>query len=356
MKQRIFWVDNLRCFAIFCVVIGHMISCEAFRSVIGTEFYEEFIVPFHMPLFGVLSGWFLHYKKEESLWRQLGKKAVSILLPYFVWCFLWFFVKPLIEFVIEHKGLNIGTVVWQIKFFAYEGLCLYGWWFLRALFFCFIFAYFFIWLFRGRMGFAGILSCFLLYALTLSDIIPNMTDKNSLLKGFIYLYPFFWSGYLFRQYESLLYQYKSIGVLVFGFMFFFLLFFWNGEYSFYGMNTSALAKEGVAGYTLVAIILFRLMIGVLGSLFFMTLFVSISSHISNVFTKIGQETLGIYILQSLVYWSLPDHLLFPQMPDIINFCLSLFVSIVIVLGSYYSIRLVANRQYAYLGMFLFGKN
>ena len=64
-ENRIFYVDALKCFAIFLVVYGHTLqwTCP------GDPYYDDpifsFIYAFHMPLFMTISGMFIGKSFEK---------------------------------------------------------------------------------------------------------------------------------------------------------------------------------------------------------------------------------------------------------------------------------------------------
>ena len=351
MSQRISWIDNLKAFTIFTVVAGHMMSCRAFGSEMGCWTYWNLIIPFHMPVFAALSGWF--FKPDAEAGSFLKKKCQGILLPYVVWSILWFFVRPLAELAAE-GNLHPGSIVWQVRFLLGDGLCRYGWWFLRALFFCFLLAFASAKVCRGRMLLAAFGSCLLLYGLTWGGVVPNMPEKDSLLKGFVYLYPFFWTGYAFRQKEAWLAAQSKWLLPASVVVFVVMLCFWQKADSFYAMNTSAVEVSGLSGMLLIWKTCWRYLVGACGSLFLVLLFARFCNSGSNrILTFVGQETLGIYILQSLVYWNLPSHPLFLELGNSGNFVLSLLVSLCIVALACLVVRLSSKRPA--LALALWGK-
>ena len=370
MRTRILWIDIIKSFAIFTVVLGHMISCEAFASQVGVDVYNEFILAFHMPLFTILSGWFFSTKRDVIDFVKV--KSSSILLPYIVWCAVWFFISPIMSMMISGQELHVSSIIWQMKYFLNDALCCYGWWFLRGLFFTMILAYLSV-KFAELCGkkikehayaWGGTVSCIILYVLCFCGVVPNQPVKDSLFKGFIYMYPFFWSGYLLRLMWERKQEALGSAKWIFGMSIFFvgLLFVWDGiKDPFYGMNTSALevsGANGVFGAEVVYRTIFRLFIGVVGSfafiLVFSKLFAKESRNKLRVFSQnIGKETLGIYILQSLVYWSLPKYDIFGW-GEWGNFMFAVVLSFVIVVVSYFIIRLTSQNKW--LGLVLWGKS
>lgn len=362
IKKRLDWMDLLRCFAIFTVVIGHLLSIPAFATESGEQFYRNIIVPFHMPLFVMLSGWFFSGKDDVKTF--FTKKALSIALPYTVWVFIYYFLILMCQSLFSPEGFHLSTLVWHVRF-AIDAFGLYGWWFLRGLFFCFLVAYPSIKLFKDNYLWCGIFSIVMMFVLSLSGIIPNHEVKDSVFKGFIYLYPFFWVGALAKRYIDKLANMKTL--IAMGVLFVGMLLGWHGEPdSFYGMNTSALAPGNAAnpleGWDVVIRTLYRFVTGVAGGMFFVLLFKHIFDNdavqpvTESPFRKwcksVGKNTLGIYILQSFVYWNLPKHDLF-GMGDACGFVISLIVSTLVIIVSQYII--VITSKSSLLALALWGK-
>ena len=93
MTERDNRIDLLKGFAMYLVILGH--ACAG-KDYLRLPF--NFVYSFHMPLMFFLSGYLLHslwkakYKKENKA-LFLGKKALSLLLPYLSWTILmpWIF-------------------------------------------------------------------------------------------------------------------------------------------------------------------------------------------------------------------------------------------------------------------------
>ena len=88
--SRIVWVDYVKVFAILLVLMGH---CIQFGN--GAE-YDCFtngvyiwIYSFHMPLFAMISGYFLHFSvSQKSLGESLRSKMIKLLVPIISWQFV----------------------------------------------------------------------------------------------------------------------------------------------------------------------------------------------------------------------------------------------------------------------------
>ena len=74
MKKRIEYIDIAKGVAIILVLLGHIETCPA-----GLK---SSIYSFHMPLFFILSGYFM---KEGTELRLLAKKLFkSLMVPYLI--------------------------------------------------------------------------------------------------------------------------------------------------------------------------------------------------------------------------------------------------------------------------------
>lgn len=124
-RERIDYLDIAKGIGMLLVVIGHVDYVDAP--------IRNYIFSFHMPLFLFVSGMLLWYKQEEQKkWSVLiGKKARNLLLPYFLFSFLYLIIESVRLLV---KGLNEWDNILKQLF---QTICLQGistLWFLPALF------------------------------------------------------------------------------------------------------------------------------------------------------------------------------------------------------------------------------
>lgn len=96
--QRIAYIDLLKGFAIFLVVMGHFLAWnipESCQPNFGQSFVYRLIYSFHMPLFFFLSGYLVDVKKEKwnglYLKSFLTKRCMVLLLPAISFLFIRFF-------------------------------------------------------------------------------------------------------------------------------------------------------------------------------------------------------------------------------------------------------------------------
>lgn len=90
MKQRLEYIDILRGFAIFLVVLGHVLEHAGLKD----GFVFHLIYSFHMPLFICISGFVTAYVYHSRLfidniyktgWRFMLRKFNAIMVPYLLW-------------------------------------------------------------------------------------------------------------------------------------------------------------------------------------------------------------------------------------------------------------------------------
>lgn len=117
IKSRILYPDVCKFIAMFAVTMGHCsqaISGEQYSNIFGGT---GLLVAFHMPLFMLLSGWFLNFDKirETGVWPFLKSKALRLMLPSLAWC--------LIYNALSFRLPSVHTL-------------LFFYWFLTALFLC----------------------------------------------------------------------------------------------------------------------------------------------------------------------------------------------------------------------------
>ena len=56
--QRIAWLDNVKMFAMLCVILGHVMTIVIKTNVdLSGKIIEHFIVAFNIPLFVIISGY-----------------------------------------------------------------------------------------------------------------------------------------------------------------------------------------------------------------------------------------------------------------------------------------------------------
>ena len=93
IRKRMAYIDSIKGFAIFLVVMGHAIAWqfEDFYSVLESDemlplFWWKVIYAFHMPLFMFVSGYLFprRFTGFKDLQSYLFRKVYSLAIPYIV--------------------------------------------------------------------------------------------------------------------------------------------------------------------------------------------------------------------------------------------------------------------------------
>lgn len=285
--------DVLRGFAIILVVLGHCIqegSGEGFRAealYFGDRLYQ-FIYSFHMPLFMMISGYLCWGSMRRAGTRAarralLRRRTAALLLPVF----LWTAVDYARILITNHlTGAPQPEAVLFVYFYrAFNNL-----WFLWAVFWCFLIAYFMYYFFRNSV---------ILYVIgfVMLFFIPDGMG----LGAYKYMMPFFFCafyghGYIERRGGQpwkpvRLWLLLSAGLAFAGL---FLLFDEN-------------ALIYITGYKLIGknvpyqlwIDFYRMLTGFAGSFFFILLWSCIVEKTGwelRLLGRLGADSMGIYIV------------------------------------------------------------
>lgn len=285
--SRILFLDLTKFFAIFCVILGHVIQ----QTFPGDPYHDslifQFIYSFHMPLFMMVSGYFIGKTFTMSPLSFLKKRSIQLLLPVLTFSVL---------FVIFHNTIYTQlTGKEAINFFGYlTG----GWmWFLKYLFICSVVVYVSKKIFRND-AWAAILPTLLLISLTRATIFR--------------LLPFLWAGYFLNKYKDKIFKHQQIILWGSFFLFLFFLYFWKGDYdaSYRFIYLKDPIRIDIQNFLITII---RLGVGFSGSIFFITLFKYFTENIRpgkllSTCCETGRNTLGIYCLQIYILEFGLDHL------------------------------------------------
>lgn len=341
-NKRIEYIDALKGFAIFCVLWGH--SLQNLKN--GYDFFHnpmfEFIYSFHMPLFFMVSGFFFRSSLKLNIKDFLLKKSMQLLLPCVVWAVIFFLMGVSIDII---KGNGYYFYDW---FGILKKILLNAWniWFLRELFISYFIVYVSLKLLKKEW-----LACLLSISFVL--ISPLLCEIQR-----VFL-PVFWAGFILKDYYHLISKYAKQILIISGTIFAICLLFWDGNYTMYVTGFPALInfKSLSFDFTNIDISIFRLVIGLCGSLFFFTLFELkyTDNKLFSWLTKIGANTLAIYLLQRLILEKWANGIIdFPNMNLWVYSLLATpLVSFVILIICFILIRSVKKIKYAEL--LLFGK-
>lgn len=106
-NTRKIWADNAKFIGIALMILGH---CP-----LSNEAFLDFIYSFHMPLFFILSVFFVIIKKDSTFIKYLTKISKQLLVPY---CFFFTLTLPLgylLVFLHPNNHPFIGIMEFVLK-------------------------------------------------------------------------------------------------------------------------------------------------------------------------------------------------------------------------------------------------
>lgn len=270
MKTRVAKWDNLKAFLILCVVVGHVADLYTGESdfLKGIFLFTYF---FHMPAFLFVSGLFA----KKSIDQNRIDKAVPYLVLYFFTNFLLFFVSG----IIRNR--------WTLNIFGASGVP----WFALALFGMYLITMYlkrFSW--KCVLAWSLVFSFFVGYDQTVGDFLA--------VRRIINFYPFFYVGYLidpeklaklFTGIKWKIAAWAGIGIIGAVCMLFTDKLYWlrplmTGRNPYSTLGEELLPYGGVIRIILTAAIFVTIL-----------LFVAVTPSKTYWFTKIGIQTLPIYV-------------------------------------------------------------
>ena len=320
---RLVYFDALKLFAIYLVIWGHCINWYQLGHGEYDAIYR-YIYSFHMPLFMMISGYFSYSSMQLTAYSFFKKKFKNLIYPCISWgVILWIIVEPTHSFQYGHHHFSwVGLIV--------DFYWLSDFWFLKSCFLCYC----------------------LLYLCVHSRVKKKIWIPISLIISqgcspfyFSFLYPCFLLGWLTKDKENfakVVNKYALALIVIFCIM----LIFWdfNAWQKSHGLPSNILRSGFMAIIETGVFRLFRLFIGIIGSLsvisIFRYLFKSKSQHISSFCSKWGAYTLETYIFQSIIierilhrYINISDSIYYPSivLPIISFLILSLCIYLTILL-------------------------
>lgn len=222
--KRIEWIDDLKGFAIFLIVLGHVLATFANMSqgnskqISDTVF--EFIYSFHVPLFFIIAGITFSAKDQFTLFFK--KKFYRLMLPYYSWGFFSAILYAIVGQFIVSEISSVATSdkfaqkafcsSWYVPILSIvhagtwpdgKGFCFNGvLWFLPVLFCCELLYYWIARLIRYNdwdVAVVGVLFCILLWASPLINIIIPFNLPQLIRYMPFIAFGHLLSGYLFNE-------------------------------------------------------------------------------------------------------------------------------------------------------------
>lgn len=286
-EKRELWLDFCKTVAIFLVLLGHAVQYSG-KSGMDNPLWT-FIYSFHMPLFMFVSGIFVGKSMSLPFGRFLYKKFVQLLLPVVCW--------SVVYLIFIHGGISLYFELVNV-FEPYL-------WFLKVLFLCHL-AMFLLMKLSSSSVWTGVLVAIIV-------MLPVGEYEYSL---FGFMLPFFFCGYLFGKYKTVLVD-NLYKVLFISLPVFIALFVgWKYRYTIYYSNSPLVSLSPFAfDFDAAFIYLYRFVLGLSGTVAAVLLCKLLYDRFKNArcmpyLLSIGKCTLGIYVLQTYAM----DYYLFRMKP------------------------------------------
>lgn len=253
MKQRLIYPDICKFLAIFLVTCSHCAQYISGETWTNFFFGTHLDIAFNMPLFMLISGWFINLDKmrEQKPLDFIWSKFKRLMVPAFVWWGVLFLVtKP------QSSPLSF-------------------YWYLTALFVCMCMIYVFAKLIKNNTA------CMVLS--TLFVLVCPKTDYVHIN----FMLPYLWGGVIINKlcsskYDKLLFWVSlALGVS--------LSFFWRTDYSIY--KSPFLIMQ--VNLKMIVIYIYRFVIGLSLSTVIIYLLKRFENHLSSL-AKYGQCSLAVY--------------------------------------------------------------
>lgn len=260
MKERVIFIDNLKAFAIICVILGHALQYLAGANPAGLVSFN-LIYTFHMPLFMMMSGYFAVSSFELSIGEFLKKKSIQLLLPALTWSFCKIILS----------GGNICNNL------------IGSFWFLKSVFVCYFITYFALKIVKNK---------FIVYvSLFTISLFCNIDFSTYMLN---YMLPSFVFGILLKENIGYILKYRILVIGVSLLIYLLLMPYWN----FNEFHYTSIWQNGTFDLHYFLISFHRIILGLTGSLFLFAVFSYINKSYSIVLS-IGASTLGLYAMNGI---------------------------------------------------------
>ncbi|RYE55327.1 MAG: acyltransferase [Sphingobacteriales bacterium] len=132
-NKRLGWIDYARGLAILLVVYRHsVIGIQRSGSTVPSIIFylQEFVYNFRMPVFFLLSGFFLSFSlKKYSVPKLISKKAKTLLYPYILWSIILITLQ-----IIMSRYTNTVRTIRDYQFILTQPRQVDHMWYLLALF------------------------------------------------------------------------------------------------------------------------------------------------------------------------------------------------------------------------------
>ena len=319
----------MKFFAISSVLLGHSVE-----QTTGNDFWDNpiwaFIYTYHMPLFMMLCGYFFKSSLKLSFTEMIGKKFVQLMIPAIsAWVLMYLFVTL--------TKYNPYPEIVDLSWMGFMNAL----WFLKSVFFCYLIGWVFIKAFKNVW-----LSAILSSVIALFTPLCNIDSVNFML-------PMFWMGHLLHQHQAWIDKHRKTLFVSSLVAFIAMLPFWSGRLTVYMVPIQFFDWSTLAfDWNNLGITLYRMAIGMAGSMFFFLLAPWIYNRISDwritpTLNQLGKCTLGLYWTQTFLLectW----HSIGLYVNTPMTFLVGPIIAIVEMVVCYQAILLIRKSKYTRL--------
>jgi fucose 4-O-acetylase-like acetyltransferase len=304
-KNRVEYMDLLKCFAIFSIMWFHSMGDLRTGYFVLADPIFKFFATLHMPLFFMVSGFFFVSSFDLSFKNFLRKKSAALLIPHIAWGIIVVFADWGLAFVgwkrpFMDKPLTIPSFL--------QGLIapdpgIGDFWFFKDLFLTQLIVFIACKIFKKRY-IAFVVS--MLFVLIFSFPIETHGIIGRMQR---YLMPLFWTGILLKTYYPVFYKHLNKLLISAGILFLGCFYFYDYTYMVYVMDfpqvinfQQSLAEGNLVLSSNISILVFSWLTAIAGSIFFFALFQKYwkNNAVTALFSRCGQITLALYPLQAIV--------------------------------------------------------
>lgn len=291
LRNRNVTADFIKGILILCVLYGHSISMvNQLRMVTWMDSpVNVFLTSFEMPLFIMISGYFLAFSLSgKSHGKVLLKRMKSIVIPIAV----WEGIPALVEFIIATatQGFSISNLIRIAYACVFPGEL----WFLAAYLICSVIVLCVEWLFSKwkNTKTAAVASFCVHIVLTV-----GMQFVRYNINSVQFLFPFFLLGFLLAKHKLLEKKNIRITAVVLAVLFVVLYPFYKAENSFYLLY--AISPGNLL--SLLPVLLHRFVLGLCGScgIYVLSRLLCRKAGTSSpvkLICRLGERTMEVYIL------------------------------------------------------------
>ena len=310
--KRLVYIDVLRGFTIILVVLIHTLQ----KFYTDDAILIRIVSSFYMPLFMFISG-FVSYKLNS--WDKIRQRSVQLLIP--------FFSAILLSWLIEgNNGWSLESLINKILYVIKQPDK--GLWFLWALFFINV-----IFLLCRKIA-----KAVHIHEIAVTVIVGALMNLVELLTGFrlfgyhwiAWYFLFFAFGVYLRSFNTLLERPKIEKIITIVALISFPVFV-----AFFRMHNEPPTFYKWINLGGLFIVLYRLLVAVMGVVFFYEIFKRIVSNRwnNNFLCKFGKETLPIYYMHFYVlhYFFMVELNIYKPLHIAIIVCAALIISYAISL-------------------------